>query len=97
MADNLQDYTLLTIQDVKSRSKFGAGRMIRIVHWVKDGQSVSVLLEKSSYWTDTVTNHVKHAPKGFSLIDLEALRPHWPRIIALLKNPPPIPVGNTED
>lgn len=97
MADGaLVGYELMSFNEHKSRNSYGCGRKIRVVQYVKNGQIVSVKLERDDYFLDQKTGTTKHLPKGFTLEELEACREHWPKIMALLRNPPPIPTGQDE-
>lgn len=96
-AGNLVGFELMSFNDVKSRTNYGCGRKIRVVQYIKNCRHESVKLERDDYFFDKLTGTTKHRPKGFTAADLEACREHWPKIMDLLKNPPPIPIGDAQE
>jgi hypothetical protein len=92
----LVGFELLSFADNSSRNSYGCGKKIRVVQYVKNGKTVSVKLERDDYFLDQRTGTTKHMPKGFTAEDLDACREHWPKIMALLRNPPPIPTAQDE-
>jgi hypothetical protein len=90
MNDTIEGVELLVIVDLKSRNKEGSGTKLRVVQWVVNGQSKSVKVEKRQYYLDAYGKTMTGKAEGFSLDDLNALKPHWPRVLELMRNPPAV-------
>ncbi len=93
---NISGFELMSFADQPSRSNYGCGKKIRVVQYVKNGRTESVKIKRDDYFLDKTTGTTKHKPKGFTAADLDTCREHWPKIMALLRNPPPIPIGEGE-
>lgn len=79
---------LLTIASREPNEKYN-GWTIRVIQWVKDGKSISVQLEnRKTFLKDGEIRPGK--AKGFSAKDLDTVKPHWAKIMALLRNPPAV-------
>src|SRR5688572_23043124 len=84
--------------DIKDRELFVAatweskdGNKIlksRCVQWIIDGTPKSVVLERREFYRGPDGEIKMGKSKGFTAKDLEALKPHWARIMDILKNPP---------
>ena len=79
-----------TSRDGKASSK------IRLVHWISEGKSISVKLEKRKFFKGEDGTWKTGKADGFNKKDLESLRPHWTKIKELMDNPPPIPGPSSE-
>lgn len=88
MAANIEGQELYVADSWESKDGNKALKS-RIVRWVIDGQPKSVVLERREFFRGTDGEMKMGKAKGFSLKDLEALKVHWPRIMDILKNPPP--------
>ena len=88
MAD-IQGIELLTIVQSEP-DKRGNFRKVRLVHWIVDGEPKSVKLEKRVFYKDEYGALKTGRADGFALKDLEACKPHWAKIIQLMKNPPAV-------
>jgi hypothetical protein len=86
---DIQGIELLVITKTEPNDK-GNSRRLRLVQWVVDGQSKSVKLEKRNFFTDEYGEEKTGKADGFVLQDLEACRPHWKKIMELMKTPPPV-------
>lgn len=88
MAD-IREAELLVVNDwtAKDGSK---GLRTRVVQWIIDGEAKSVTLEKREFYRDDAGEMKTGKAKGLGLRDIEALKPHWPKIIDLMKNPPKV-------
>jgi len=86
---DMKDLTLLVVSDWKSKDGDKQAQ-IRVVQWVKDGKSVSAALEKREFYMDEEGTLKMGKAKGFSARDLDACKPLWANIMALLRNPPPV-------
>ncbi len=93
MADNWgEPIELLVVSKRESRNKPGAGWKIRVVQYVKDNKGVSTKLEGGEYFPDQESKQERFKCKGLTAKDLDGpIREKWPQIMALLRNPPPIP------
>lgn len=80
---------LLVISSKASTKKEGSGWKIRVVQWAKGTTSVSVKLECGEYWRDE-EGRERFKAKGFAKRDLDACKPKWPEIMALMTTPPAI-------
>lgn len=91
---------LLVISVKESDKKPGSGWKIRVVQWVNGEKSVSVKLECGEFWKDEASQETRFKAKGFTKRDLEACKPFWAQIMALMTNPPavkPLDAAAAED
>jgi len=90
MADKkIEGVELIVILEGKVDDK-GRSWKLRLVQWVIDGESKSVKLERRNFFTGESGDTMTGKADGFSLKDLEACKPHWPKIMELMKNPPKV-------
>lgn len=87
MAD-IQGVDLIEIVKSQPRDN-GSFRTLRLVQWVVDGQSKSVKLEKRNFFLDEYGEIRTGKCEGLTIQDLEACKPHWTKIVELMKTPPP--------
>jgi len=87
---NIQGIELITII-VGPEDQKGNSWRLRLVQWVVDGVSKSVKLERRKFFKDPYGDTKTGKADGFTLRDLEACKEHWPKIMQLMKNPPPPP------
>jgi len=97
MADtkDIQGIELITIA-VSKEDERGNSWRLRLVQWVIDGVSKSVKLERRNFFRDAYGEPRTGKADGLTLRDLEACKEHWPKIMSLMKNPPPY-VPKVED
>jgi len=86
MAD-IEGIDLIVIAESKENDKGNSWRL-RLVQWVVDGEVKSVKLEKRRFFRDEYGNQKTGKADGLRLEDLEACKPHWTKIMELMKNPP---------
>jgi hypothetical protein len=88
MAD-IRAVELIVMMETQPNEK-GNCRKLRLVQWVVDGESKSIKLEKRNFFTDEYGNQKTGKCDGLRLDDLEACKPHWTKIMELMKNPPAV-------
>lgn len=91
------DLLVIAKKNPESGEKYNKdGYVLRVVQWVyersKGGTGSVVKLERRKLYLGEDGQAKPGKADGFSLADITALKPHWPAIIELLKNPPPPPV-----
>ena len=93
---NIEAVELITIAVGKEDDK-GRSWRLRLVQWVVDGKPKSPKLERRNFFKGNQGDQMTGKADGFTLQDLEACKPHWPKIMELMKNPPPVTIKQTTD
>lgn len=78
---------LLNLSKWENPAKPGTGFTLDVVHSVVDGKSKGVGVEKA-FFRD---GGEKRMPKMLSKMDFKRCAENWPKILALMDNPPPLP------
>ncbi len=78
---------LLNLSKWENPNKPGTGFTLDVVLAVQDGQSKGIGVEKA-YFKD---GGEKRMPKMLGRKDFAKCKEHWPKILALFDNPPPLP------
>lgn len=84
---NIDGVELIVIAKGEKNDK-GQSWRLRLVQWVVDGQSKSVKLEKRRFFLDAYNEEKTGKNDGLTIQDLTACKPHWAKIMELMKNPP---------
>ncbi len=95
MAD-YKTIVLLNLSSWTNPNKPGTGFTLDVVHSVADNVSKGVGVEKA-YFKDDGNGGVKRMPKMLSRADFKRCAENWPKIIALMDNPPPLPEVQAQD
>ncbi len=82
-----QTLVLMNLSRWDNPNKPGTGYTLDVVHQLQDGKSKGVGVEKA-YFKD---NGDKRMPKMLGRLDFKKCAEHWPKILALMDNPPPLP------
>ena len=90
MAKDIVGRSLLTVSKTDEDQR-GQHMEIRVVQWIIDGEAKTVKLEKRQFYKDDDGAEMTGKADGFTLKDLAAVRDNWSKIVATIKNPPPIP------
>ena len=88
MAD-IEAVELIVIAQGKEDEK-GNSWKLRLAQWVVDGEAKSIKLEKRRFWRNEQGELRTGKADGLRLQDLEACKPHWAKIMELMKNPPSV-------
>lgn len=84
---NIQGVELLVVAK-KDPDEKGRSWKLRLVQWVVDGEAKSVKLERRNFFATEEGETRAGKADGFSLKDLEALKPFWKQIVETMQNPP---------
>lgn len=86
---NIESVDLLVIVNFPEDQK-GNSRKLRVVQWIVHGVAKTVKLEKRSFFKDAYGEPRTGKCDGLTIQDLEACKPHWNKIMDLMKNPPAV-------
>lgn len=78
---------LFNLSKWENPAKPGTGFTLDVVQSVVDGKSKGVGVEKA-YFKE---GGEKRMPKMLSRMDFKQCAEHWPKILAFMDNPPPLP------
>lgn len=85
MAD-IRGVELLVLWERKPNEK-GDSAKIRVVQWIVDRKAVSVKLERRTFFSKDGETRTGKA-EGFTLKDMEIVKPRLDEIMDLMRNPP---------
>ena len=86
MAD-FKNIVLLSLNRWENPKKLGTGYELRVVHMVNDNKSMGVGVEKVYFYQDGA----KAIGKPLQRKDFATIKDHWPKVLDLMTNPPPLP------
>lgn len=91
MADGtMQTFKVYTISENASREDPTKGWGQWVLLYVKDGKTVGCKHVCGKYSTKE-NGEIWYRAGGMNAKDYETMKPHWPKVMELLRNPPPIP------
>lgn len=82
-----QTIVLLSLNKWENPGKAGTGFELRVVHIIVDNKSKGVGVEKVYFYQDGA----KTIGKPLQRKDFSTIKEHWPKILSLMDNPPPVP------
>lgn len=91
MADNIKSDMIYTVKETPSTRDPNSGFGAWVIRYHDGTKTISVKLLIGSYYPDKETGVRRYAAKGGSKRDYETIWPHWPKVLDLFDNPPPLP------
>lgn len=84
---DFKNIVLLSFSHWENPKKPGTGYEIQVVHEIMDNKSMGVGVQKVYFYQDGT----KTIGKIIKRKDFSAIKENWPKILALMDNPPPVP------